>query len=104
MDILTLIRNTIHNNGFYSPVSKMNKPPPRSRQITWKGITCKFIPDRSVKIHDFWELVFRTAVDILPVMEEITSSTVKPLGLRRLINDPSVEKSLIPVFFPKTST
>jgi hypothetical protein len=69
MDILKLIRNTIHNNGVYSPVPKKNKPQPRNKQITWKGITCKFIINRSIKVDDFWELAFKTTTDILPMMK-----------------------------------
>lgn len=101
MDILRLVRNTIHNNGVYCPTPKRNKPPPHSRQITWKGVTCKFTVNRIVKVDNFWELVFRTAADILPIMKEIISSTVKIPGVHILINDPSVDKALIPVFFPE---
>jgi hypothetical protein len=101
MDTLRLIRNTIHNNGVYSPLPKKNKPLPRRRQVTWKGITCKFVVNKNVKVDDFWGLVFKTTPDTIQIMKEIICCSIKTSGIRGVINDPSVEKELIPVFFPE---
>jgi hypothetical protein len=98
MDILRLIRNTIHNNGVYSPVPKKGRQL-RDRQMSWKGVRCKFPVNKNVKADDFWRLVFATVPDTLSMMRQIIdSSQVSHISS---IKDPSVEKSLIPIFFPE---
>lgn len=97
MDVLRLIRNTIHNNGVYSPISKKGKVP-RNKQISWKGIRCRFSVNRNVKVDDFWKLVFATTSDCLSLLQQIIDSN--EVSKIIYIKDPSVEKSLIPIFFP----
>jgi hypothetical protein len=97
MDVLRLIRNTIHNNGVYSPVPKKGKRP-RNRQMSWRGIKCEFPVNRNVKVDDFWKLVFTTIPDCLSMMLQIIDS--KAVSKISHIEDLSVEKSLIPIFFP----
>jgi hypothetical protein len=98
MDVLRLIRNTIHNNGVYSPVPKKGKLP-KNRQRSWKGIKCMFPVNRSVKVDDFWKLVFATTPDCLSMLQQIIDSN--EVSNISCIKDPSVEKSLIPIFYPR---
>lgn len=97
MDVLRLIRNTIHNNGVYSPVSRKGKRP-KNRQISWKGTKCKFQVDRNVKVDDFWRLVFVTTPDCLSMLQQIIDSN--EVSNIPYIKDPSVENSLVTLFFP----
>ena len=97
MDLLRLIRNTIHHNGAYSPIPEKGKQQ-KDTQKLWKGIKCKFPVNRNVKVDDFWKLVFATMPDCLSMMQQIISSKV--VSNIPYIKDPSIEKSLIPIFFP----
>lgn len=99
LDVLRLIRNTIHNNGVYSPTFGRKGNPPKNRQITYGGIKCKFIVGRAVKVKDFWELVFITTPDVLVMMKSIIGSSVIS-SIKTQIRDPSVDKNLIPLFHP----
>ncbi len=82
------------------PTPKRGKAP-RNRQISWKGIRCRFPINRNVKVDDFWKLVFATTPDCLSLLQQIIDS--KEVSKFIYIKDPSVEKSLIPIFFPRIS-
>lgn len=79
MNLLTTIRNTIHNNGVYSPTYKKNKRTgkliQKNKQISWKQFKFKFRVGRIVKFYDFWNFIFSIARTLLKLMKEIINSS-----------------------------
>ncbi len=100
MDLLRLIRNTIHNNGVYSLVPKKGKAL-KNKQKSWNGIKCIFPVNRNIIVDDFWKLAFATLPDCLSMLQQIINS--KDVSKIIYIQDPSVDKSFIPIFFPGIS-
>jgi hypothetical protein len=56
MKMLILIRNTIHNNGVYFPISKL----PKDKQATYGGIKCRF----KVGKKDIWNIHTHKMTDV----------------------------------------
>lgn len=78
-NLLTTIRNTLHNNGVYSPMYRMNKCTgkliQKNKQISWRHFRFKFRVGRIVKFHDFWNFIFCIVRTLLKLMKEIVNSS-----------------------------
>jgi len=72
IDILITIRNTIHNNGIYSPPYK-NKYR-KDKAVTFQGNKDVFKVDKPIQLKDFWLLTFDLLTEMLNMVTDIVNS------------------------------
>lgn len=100
MEIYRLIRNSIHNNGVYSPNSSGVKSGSR-KQRTWKGVKVIFTVDRLIRSENFWALVAVVTPDMVEMMKIlVTKTTQLYVKQEKLIEDNSVSKRLLKYYHP----
>jgi len=82
LDLLRLVRNTVHNNGVYLPKSG------NTETINWKSVTYNFVPGRAVTMVD-WPFVIDRMDELVSLCETLVSDPV--IGsVMSMMKDPAV--------------
>lgn len=85
IDILITIRNSVHNNGNYSPPYKNKNR--IDKIIMFQGNEYVFKLDKPIQLKDFWLLTFDVLNEMLKMVTDIVDSI--PISNIPLIEDPS---------------
>jgi hypothetical protein len=88
LDLLRLVRNTIHNNGVYLPKSG------KLETVTWKGVGYTFVPGTVIEFID-WHFLVDRLDDVVLLCQTVVSDPAVS-GFPQLIEDPAIAQTLLP--------